>query len=66
MPQGVVCLMTAQAGRLLQRATAAMAASMSSRLLKDSSFPWRWRQVPDAARLFGRRRAPARWCGFSP
>ena len=42
MPQGVVCLMMQQAGRVGQQATAHIAASMSSRLLKESSLPWRW------------------------
>jgi hypothetical protein len=42
IPHGVVCLMTLHAGRVLQQATAHIAASMSRRLLKDSSFPWRW------------------------
>ena len=53
MPQGVVCLMMTQAGRLVQQATAPIAASMSSRLLKESSLPWRWVEVPHAARLLG-------------
>ena len=42
IPQGVVCLIRQQAGRVAQQATAHMPASMSSRLLKESSFPWRW------------------------
>ena len=53
MPQGVVCLMIAQAGRVLQHATAHIAASMSSRLLNESSLPWRWVEVAHAARLLG-------------
>ncbi len=44
IPQGVVCLMTQHAGRVGQLATAAAPASMSSRLLNDSSFPCRWRR----------------------
>ena len=65
IPHGVVCLMTLQAGRLLQQATAHMAASMSSRLLKESSFPCRWvrSRMPRGSSV---TYSAARWPGFSP
>ena len=65
MPHGVVCLMTPQAGRVVQQATAPMAASMSSRLLKESSLPWRWvrSRIPRGSSV---TYSAARWPGFSP
>ncbi len=42
MPHGVVCFTMQQATRVLQHETAHIAASMSSRLLKESSLPCRW------------------------
>ena len=65
MPQGVVCLMMQQAGRLGQLATAHIAASRSSRLLKESSFPWRWSRsrIPRGSSV---TYSAARWVGFSP
>ena len=41
MPQGVVCLMIAQAGTLCHNEAVHIAASRSRMLLKESSLPWR-------------------------